>query len=295
MSGPGATRGFTFQFAWAVASSLAVLEGEGETLVVEGAEDVVDVQILGRDDRRLRVSQAKTRQEPYTWNPAALVDVIAAWMHLAEDGEARSEFVTDGSLGPSVVANLVPALRRASEGQLTEDDRAWLRERDLDPDASILGRVTVRSRQPSADELLNGAALQVLRFRDLLGGATVAEAEAVVNELYRVASLRSGEADVAARRLTRRDIADIVGVPVDVIDAAPCLDRRQAFAPPRWSLVSHRTPSERRLIAVADDRLGRAARAKSRPLLFDESSAQRGPGWGAAHCRYGRRAVVLAC
>jgi hypothetical protein len=211
MSGPGATRGFTFQFAWAVASSLAVLEGEGETLVVEGAEDVVDVQILGRDDRRLRVSQAKTRQEPYTWNPAALVDVIAAWMHLAEDGEARSEFVTDGSLGPSVVANLVPALRRASEGQLTEDDRAWLRERDLDPDASILGRVTVRSRQPSANELLNGAALQVLRLRDLLGRATVAEAEAVANELYRVASLRSGEADVAARQLTRRDIADIVG------------------------------------------------------------------------------------
>jgi hypothetical protein len=142
MSGPGATRGFTFQFAWAVASSLAALEGEGETLVVEGAEDVVDVQILGRDDRRLRVSQAKTRQEPHTWNPAALVDVIAAWMHLAEDDEARFEFVTDGSLGPSVVANLVPALRRASEGQLTEDDRAWLRERDLDTDASILGRVT---------------------------------------------------------------------------------------------------------------------------------------------------------
>jgi GntR family transcriptional regulator len=39
MSGPGATWGFTFQFAWAVASSLAVLEGEGETLVVEGILD----------------------------------------------------------------------------------------------------------------------------------------------------------------------------------------------------------------------------------------------------------------
>jgi hypothetical protein len=148
MSGPGATRGFTFQFAWAVASSLAVLEGEGETLVVEGAEDVVDVQILGRDDRRLRVSQAKTRQEPYTWNPAALVDVIAAWMHLAEDGEARSEFVTDGSLGPSVVANLVPALRRASEGQLTQDDRAWLRERDLEP-RRINTRACDRAQSPA--------------------------------------------------------------------------------------------------------------------------------------------------
>ena len=92
MSGPSATRGFTFQFAWAVAS---------------------DVQILGRDDRRLRVSPAQTRQEPHTWNPAASVDVIAAWMHLAEDGEARFEFVTDGSLGPSLVANLVWYERRA--------------------------------------------------------------------------------------------------------------------------------------------------------------------------------------
>jgi hypothetical protein len=54
-------------------------------------------------------------------------------MHLAEDGEARFEFVTGGSLRPSVVANLVPALRRASEGQLTGDDRAWLRERTLTP------------------------------------------------------------------------------------------------------------------------------------------------------------------
>jgi hypothetical protein len=64
-------RGIGFQQASALDGAVdLVLDPEAALLRVEGAEDVVDYETVAADGRRLRVRQAKTRQEPGT--PKAL-------------------------------------------------------------------------------------------------------------------------------------------------------------------------------------------------------------------------------
>src|SRR3954452_9141019 len=110
VGGADTARGISFQHAQAVAACLDVLESEDAAeLRVEGSDDVIDFEVVASDGRRLRVCQAKTRKEPYRWEPAPLVDIIKRWQSLGQADDAEFEFLTDGSIGPEVADSLRPA------------------------------------------------------------------------------------------------------------------------------------------------------------------------------------------
>lgn len=78
-----------------------VVDGNGDAVVIEGAADVVDYEVLDRDGRRIAVRQAKTRREPGTWGARELAGILCAWGEVDNAAEATFAFVTDASLNDS--------------------------------------------------------------------------------------------------------------------------------------------------------------------------------------------------
>jgi hypothetical protein len=116
MSGADTTRGITFQTVVALAEAIAmVTDPDAVLLRVEGREDIVDYEVIGAAGKRLRVRQAKTKAEPYTWSAAGLLEVLRAWAALPDVAEAEFEFVTDGQLGTTGV-QLCKVIRAAKAG-----------------------------------------------------------------------------------------------------------------------------------------------------------------------------------
>jgi hypothetical protein len=128
-------RGIGFQQACALDDAVdLVLDPEAALLLrVEGAEDVVDYETVAADGRRLRVRQAKTRQEPGTWSAGELAPILRAWAELGDADSAEFAFVTDGQLGESGVA-----LRK-----LLEAARAGATQTELDAMAEAIPRVKI--------------------------------------------------------------------------------------------------------------------------------------------------------
>ncbi len=221
VGGTDTARGISFQHAQAVAACLDVLESQyAKVLRVEGADDVIDFEMCSDDGERLRVCQAKTRKEPYRWEPGPLVAIIKRWQALDKADDARFEFLTDGSVGPEVADSLLPALRRARK-ELTEVDRKYLKSKDLDPDAPLLKRIAIESRQPDADVTLDRVTFRLLRLLEMgAQPADTARAEGLVNTLFRTVSTRSGLDDADDRTITRAELSELIGVPLDVIDRA---------------------------------------------------------------------------
>ncbi len=222
VGGTDTARGVSFQHAQAVAACLDVLESkDAELLRVEGADDVIDFEMCASGGARLRVCQAKTLKEPYRWQPGPLVTIIKRWQALTDADHTQFEFLTDGSIGPEVAESLQPALRRSRKAELTGADRAYLTSKGLDPADPLLARVAIESRQPDADVTLDRVALRLLRLLEM--GALLADtarAEALVNALFRIVSTRSGAANLDDRSITRQELAELIDVPLDVIDHA---------------------------------------------------------------------------
>ena len=215
-------------------------------LRAEGADDIVDFEVVGSASQRLRVCQAKTRKEPYQWTPAPLVEVIKRWQVLDNATAARFEFLTDGSVGQEVAERFQPALRRARKGELTDDDRAYLAGKGLDAESEVLGRVAIESRQPDADVTLDRVVVRLMRLLELgAQPADTQQAEALVNALFRLVSTRSGLPTAEERVVTRKELSGVVGVPLKVIDRAArwTTETEQAYAkavrddPPHASFV----------------------------------------------------------
>jgi hypothetical protein len=220
LGGTDTFRGASFQAAYSVGLALDVLSGEAETLQVEGDHDVVDAAMSGADDVVLRSAQAKTKQEPYTWKPGEIAKVIKSWLvGPPADGE-RFDFVTNGSLGKSLSEKLAPALRQVAEGTASEAARKSLADAGLDPDDPALQRVTLHSRLPSGRDLLEQQTLRLIALREQSEPLTVDEARDTTMVLFGELVLGSGEAEREKRRLSRTEIAEIVGVDVERIDAA---------------------------------------------------------------------------
>jgi hypothetical protein len=220
VGGAPTSRGIAFQNAQAVVACVQILESaEFASLTVEGVEDIVDFELLNADGVRLRVCQAKTRQDPYTWAPADIVEMIGRWTALNNAEEAEFAFVTDGSAGPELAGRLQPALRRAQRDALTDDDREYLLSKGLDSADGILARVTIESEQPSADALLDRAADRLLRLLEIGAiGASAERANELINELFRLVSVRAGNEKADGRSITRAELSTVIGVPLDVID-----------------------------------------------------------------------------
>jgi hypothetical protein len=220
MGGTDTFHGAGFQAAYSVSLAFDVLAGEGELLQVEGDYDVVDAALSGIDDVVLRSVQAKTKQEPYTWKPGEIAKMIKGWLAGSPADGEHFDFVTNGSLGKSLSETLAPALRRVAEGTASEADRESLADAGLDPDDSSLRRVSLHSRLPSGRDLLEQQTLRLIALREQSEPLTVDEARDTIMALFGELVLGSGEAEREKRRLSRAEIAEMVGVDLKRVDAA---------------------------------------------------------------------------
>jgi hypothetical protein len=226
VGGTATSRGIAFQHAQAVVACVQALESADiEFLRVEGVEDIVDFELCRTDRTRLRVCQAKTRREPYTWSPGEIVSTIVRWQELPDADNARFEFLTDGSAGPELADRLQPALRRAQKGALTDDDVSYLRSKGLVPDDALLTRIAIESRQPDADALLDRASLRLLRLLEIgSSDASTARADGLIDALFRMVALRAGKGDADDRVITRAELSEVAGIALESIDSTRAWD-----------------------------------------------------------------------
>ena len=146
--------------------------------------------------------------------------MLQGWLKSSTSPTTRFEFASDGSLGPGVVEDLRPALQRLGEGALSPEDRKYLKKKGLDPTNAALGRVAIKSRLPAGRELLEQATLRFLALHERVGQMGVEEARDVIFRLFGETVLGSGEVTPSSRELSREQIAEIVGIPIETIDAA---------------------------------------------------------------------------
>jgi hypothetical protein len=276
LAGTDTFRGCSFQAAYAVSLAVDVLEGRAEALTLEGDEDIVDAGLEASDGSVVEQIQAKTKAEPRVWGPAEITGLVGRWLETSPADGARFEFVTNGSLGPSVADKLRPALERLAEGTPTPADRKYLTDKALDPDHPALSHVTISSRLPGTRELLDQSARRIQSLHERVGAITTEEAADIADRLFRETMVGSGEQVPSKRRLERSQISDLVGVPTEAIDDAEpwserleekyremlaeigldpawtLLDLMQAERPPALSFVEPRDPSDKSGPAPAD-------------------------------------------
>jgi len=220
MAGSDTFRGCSFQAAFCVSLGLEMLQGAADVLVVEGDEDIVDASLEDASGAAQRIVQAKTKAEPYSWQPQEIANAVASWTDTGAEDGAEFQFVTDGSLGPAVQGKLLPAFRHLAEGTASDDDRSYLSSLGLDPDTPALRRVALHSRVPAARTLLEQATLRVVELRQRSCPVSVEEARDIVLRLFSEVVLTSGDGNPDRRRLERSRVAEIVGVTLNAIDEA---------------------------------------------------------------------------
>jgi hypothetical protein len=209
-------RGIGFQQACALNDAVElVLDPEAALLRVEGAEDVVDYETLAADGRRLRVRQAKTRQEPGTWGAGELASILQAWAELADADDAAFAFVTDGQLGESGVAlrRLLEAARAgATQTEIDAMVQAIPRAKLDLPAVSLLRRVELVTRAGTVGSVLERLELRVLRLIERGRVATADDAAAAVDRLFRRLFEVGGARRPGQREVTKQQILDVLGL-----------------------------------------------------------------------------------
>jgi hypothetical protein len=209
-------RGIGFQQACALDDAVdLVLDPEAALLRVEGAEDVVDYETVAADGRRLRVRQAKTRQEPGTWSAGELAPILRAWAELGDADGPEFAFVTDGQLGESGVAlrRLLEAARAgATKTEFDAMVEAIPRVKIDVPAVSLLRRVELVTRAGTVGSVLERLELRVLRLIERGRVATADDATAVVDRLFRLLFEVGGERLPWQREVTKQQILDALGL-----------------------------------------------------------------------------------
>lgn len=212
MSGVDTSRGIAYQHCEAILAALDMLDDpRAHELALEVGEDVVDFSLLQPDGRLIRAAQAKTRQEPRNWAVGDLRKIVVEWSNVG-DSNTYYEFLTDASLGPSAVmlAKAIEQLRQGAHPNVVTASLADASSSDLPLD--VLSRVSLRTRRGSSQALLAEAEYRLLQLRQFTTPATPEDAERLINVLLREMLLRAGTSDPAKRRLSRQDVAELVGV-----------------------------------------------------------------------------------
>jgi hypothetical protein len=216
VAGVDTIRGIGFQQACALDDAVdLVLDPEAAQLRVEGAEDVVDYETVAADGRRLRVRQAKTRQEPGTWSAGDLAPMLRAWAELGNAYGAEFAFVTDGQLGESGVAlrRLLEAARAgATQTELDAMAEAIPRVKIDLPAVSLLRRAELITRAGTVGSVLERLELRVLRLIERGRVATAHDATAVVDRLFRLLFEVGGKRLPWQREVTKQQILDVLGL-----------------------------------------------------------------------------------
>jgi hypothetical protein len=222
MSGWDTLRGVGFQHATAILAALDVVEDPtGLSLQIEGIADIVDLQISA--EGVLRSAQVRSREEPYTWQPAELAQVLNAWLASNPEPDESFEFITDSQLSPDSAKKLRPALERVAAGDSTNDDRIYFTQLGLPEAENRLQRVTFNTRVGPATALLATATTRVSSLLNA-GGASFSDASDAVARLFQLIAVRGGEKISGRRRFTRSELAEALGIDLAMIDAGSAWD-----------------------------------------------------------------------
>ncbi len=144
MSGVATIKGITFQTVQALSDVVdLVIEDRGEAVMIEGAADGVDYEILDGDSRPIAVRQAKARQEPGTWGANELAKILCAWGKVDCAETAEFAFVTDASLSESGqrLQDLIRDMQRHPDEEALRQTAAGFRDSPQLPSLEVLRRV----------------------------------------------------------------------------------------------------------------------------------------------------------
>lgn len=212
MGGVETVRGIGYQHAHAVLAALDVLaDPDLSAIRVEGLHDVVDIELHDQAGHVRLGMQIKVRDASYTWGQGELISLFRRWAALDDAQDARFEFLTDGRLGPTG-EGVRQALTDAAAGDL--NPIAKLMDLQVsDPCCAVFTRCKIRQEPAGVEPILAQAEREVLTFIDPEGVLADRDAAAasVVDQLYRLLSVRAGCADPAERLVTSEELLAIVG------------------------------------------------------------------------------------
>lgn len=203
-------RGMAFQLAQALSDVVdLVVDGAGDAVVIEGAADVVDYEVLDRGGRRIAVRQAKTRREPGRWGAGELARILCAWGEVDDSAEAEFAFVTDAQLNNSGrrLDELVNAMRAEPDQDVLRRTAATLGRDGVElPALDVVRRVRILTRMGTTESILGQAAMRILTLLQRARLATLEDAENAVNALFRRLFVIGGNVDLKRRTISRADV-----------------------------------------------------------------------------------------
>jgi hypothetical protein len=209
VSGIGTIRGVTFQVAQALSDVVdLVVEGRGEAVTIEGANDVVDYEILDGDGRSVAVRQAKARQEPGTWGASELAKIFCAWGEVDYADEAEFAFVTDASLSDSGqrLRDLIRDMRTHPDEEVLRATAASFRGGLPLPPLEVVQRLQILTRMGNADTVLAKVEMRILALLSRARLATLDDAVNAVNALLRTLFINGSSSDLARRTISRAEV-----------------------------------------------------------------------------------------
>ena len=219
-------RGMAFQLAQALSDVVdLVVDNDGDAVVIEGAADVVDYEVLDRGGRRIAVRQAKTRREPGTWGAGELARILCAWGEVDDATEAEFAFVTDAQLNDSGrrLDELINAMRAEADENVLRRTAATLGRGGVQlPALDVVRRVRILTRMGTTESILGQAAMRILTLLERARLATAEDAENAVNALFRRLFVIGGDVDLNRRTISRADVLAALGLSeADLRSGAP--------------------------------------------------------------------------
>lgn len=215
---------------------------------VEGTDDAVDIELIGRNGALRHAIQVKVRARNYTWGESELLTVLKRWAVLPEAAHASFEFLTDGRLGPSG-QRVQQALVSAAEGD-TESLADLLGVGVDDPVYVALGKAAIRQDPYNTGALLARAERQVTAM--LPSSRTEEdqreEAKKAVDRLFRALFDFTSNPEPCRREMDRQVIAGYLGVPAEQSPA----HRWKTARPSYLKAAVHHAAQEAIVPSVAD-------------------------------------------
>ncbi|MCM3882240.1 NACHT domain-containing NTPase [Frankia sp. R82] len=217
MAGIDTVRGIAFQQAQALRDvvDLVVVDSDAETVLIEGADDVVDYEVRDGRGRRLAVRQAKTRQEPGTWGAAELARILCAWGEMDDADKAEFAFVTDASLNRSgrELRDLIQEMRERPDETALRQAAATIGPKGVQlPSLEVLRRVQILTRMGTTEHVLAQAEMRILTLLGRGRIATLDDAVNATNALFRRLFIIGGDTDLKRRTISRADVLTALGI-----------------------------------------------------------------------------------
>ena len=214
MAGTDTVRGIHYQAIRSVVTALDCLDDPDFTAIrVEGAEDLYDLEVFGKDGVLLLVQQIKTRGADYAWTKADVRCLLSRWADLKPHSQTRFEFVTNGRIG----ARLAGTLPTETPHDAIEEGLGLAVVVAEDAPLAEFGRRARLVVDSATDDGLFARAVAKVRSRlvSIRGDRDADEqATALVDAFYRTVLTRASEHFAANRLFSREEIAGLLQIDV---------------------------------------------------------------------------------